>query len=471
MSKIKSEQDKYLLTAALAPPLKAHSAWKKWRNSVDPKDAPHVLSWAGGYIYLNLKNIGEEDQYLRGIYRHNFLANNYRISQVRSTISVLTKQWTISPLKSFGMTVIDNSLGLRPIADFDFYVENSNASEVFEFLESHGYLANLSTNLFQFNSRLLKRRGSWNFINSEGFDLDLHWRLFDHLSFKENLDLTTLNSEIIETKHGRFRMLTPELMSVLLTNHHLLNASTHYSGLFDIARIVNQSNLRTISSLASRVGILTELREILEEIDDIAETSNANKLNLYSSSQKSNSKGILIDRVTDFDLIQNRYLYKIWKFSGKPIWMEKFITKYLGGFTKTDTLELDLFWDVILGSGWHYQYPGDKHRWMNVGDSRFKCFHQAKGTYELNLNWNMNLFNLIAHVDRLKVYLNGECIGTIEKGDQSVKIQYKVCRKGDVEFSIRSEGYSYYESTEFNFNWRLLSLPLNCIEIKVISFS
>jgi len=461
--------DKYLLTAALAPPLKAKAAWEEWSSNVEPKDAPHVLSWAGGYIYLNLKNVGVENHYLRGIFRHNFLANNYRLSQVRETVSTLAGNWAITPIKSFGMTVNDNSLGLRPIADFDFYVKSSSAIEVFKFLEVHGFSANLDMKIFDFKARLHKRRGSWNFVNSDGFDLDLHWRLFDHLTIKENEELLALNSQMVETKHGKFTMLTPELMCVLLANHQLLNTSTHYSGLFDIARIIGQSNLKTVNTLASKVGILPEMREILQIIDVYSERSNASTLISIPSTFELETKNCLIDRVTDFELIRLKHLYKVWNLLQKPAWMEKLVTKYLGGFVKSKTPDNQVFQGTRLGSGWHYQYPGDEHRWLNIGDSRFTFWHRTKGVHELILTYDPYLFNLLSHVQHLKVFVNGVQVGTINKLDGRVIIEYTVDKIGKVEFSFRSEGSPNDETVKFDFNWRILSFPLLSIQVRSLT--
>ena len=234
------------------------------------------------------------------------------------------------------MSVADNSLGLRPIADFDFYLEGSRAIEVFEFLQSQGYKSNLDIEIFEFKTRHFKRRGSWNFVNSEGFDLDLHWRLFDHLSIKDNQALLKVNSRILETKHGKFRMLSSDLMSVLIINHHLLGASTHYSGLFDIARVIAQSNLRIVGQLASRIGISREMREILQIIDEYSESSHESELVMYSNSRNLLSKTLLIEKSTDYELIRHRAIYKAWYKLQKPLWIEKFVTKYCGGFVKSD---------------------------------------------------------------------------------------------------------------------------------------
>lgn len=466
---MKSELDKLLVTAALARPIEANAAWKKWRSAVEPKDAPHVLSWAGGYIYLNLKNLGIEDPYLRGIFRHNFLANNYRLSQVKATVNKLARNWEISPIKSFGMSVADNSLGLRPIADFDFYLEGSRAVEVFEFLQSQGYKSNLDIEIFEFKTRHFKRRGSWNFVNSEGFDLDLHWRLFDHLSIKDNQALLEGNSQILETKHGKFRMLSPDLMSVLIINHHLLSASSHYSGLFDIARVIAQSNLRIVSQLASRIGISREMREVLQVIDEHSKSSHVSKLETYAHGTKVPAKTLLIRKSTDYELIRHRAIYKAWNKLQKPLWIEEFITKYCGGFVKSDVAKLNLFQGARLGSGWHYQYPLDKHRWLNIGDSRFTFLHPSKGDYELDVSFDAYLFTLLSHIERLNVFANGKQIGVIEKSHTSSIFKYSVDRVGKIEFSIRSQGQSAKEVAGFDFNWRLLSLPLLSIQTRPLN--
>ena len=465
MVKVKSDIDKLLLTAALAPPLKANAAWEAWSSEVEPADAPHVLSWAGGYIYRNLQSIGVENQYLRGIFRHNFLANNFRISQVKETISALADKWEITPIKSYGMSIRDNSLGLRPIADFDFYIKSKNSTQVFQFLEENGFKPNLGIGLSEFKNRHYKRRGSWNFVNDEGFDLELHWRLFDHLDSHENETLLFNNSEIVKTKHGQFRLLTPELTSVLLVNHHLLNTSSHYSGLFDISRVTTQSNLDTSGSLAAIVGIWNEMQEILEEIDHYAETINAKEFSLNQNHLKDSHKSSLISKTTDYELTRLGFLYRLWIKADRPRWLEKIATKFLGGFVRINPAKQDRFQDFMLGSGWHYQYPGNDHRWLNIGDSRFTYIHSTKGFYKLSLKYETYLFSLISHVESLNVYANGELIGTIDKTNTLPEFKYKVGRRKKVEFSFRSIGESSNEPVSFNFNWRLLSLPLLEIQI------
>jgi len=467
---MKSEIDKLLLTAALAPPLKAKTAWEVWSREVEPVDAPHVLSWAGGYIYRNLQSIGIENQYLRGIFRHNFLANNFRIAQVKRTISALSNKWEITPIKSYGMSIQDNSLGLRPIADFDFYVESKNSTQVFEFLEEKGFNANLGIGLSEFKNRHYKRRGSWNFVNDEGFDLDLHWRLFDHLSNDENESLLRGNSHLVETKHGVFRLLTPELTSVLLVNHHLLNTSSHYSGLFDISRVTRQSNVDLARSLATIIGVKNEMQEILEEIDSYAETFNATKLKLDRNPDRYSSGNSLIDIATDYELMRLGFLYRRWSEAGRPAWLEKLVTKYLGGFVRIKRVNKDIFQDFALGSGWHYQYPDDGHRWLNIGDSRFTYTHSTLGRFKLSIKYDTYLFNLISHVQSLNLYANGELIGTIDKTNTLPEFKYTVAVGKKVEFSLRSVGQSNNEKARFNFNWRLLSLPVLQMQIDQIDY-
>jgi hypothetical protein len=462
---MKSDIDKLLLTAALAPPLKAKTAWQDWSSEVEPADAPHVLSWAGGYIYRNLKSIGVENHYLRGIFRHNFLANNFRISQVKETITALTGNWEITPIKSYGLSIQDNSLGLRPIADFDFFIRSKYSSQVFQFLEEVGFNPNLGIRLSEFKSRHYKRRGSWNFMNDEGFDLDLHWRLFDHLSTDENERLLHENSNIVETKHGKFRMLTPELTTVLLVNHHLLNKSSHYSGLFDIYRVTSQSNLDTSETLAAIVGIRNEMQDILEEIDQYAETTNAAKFSVNRNHCRVSHNDLLINKSIDYELMRLGFLYRLWNQAERPVWLEKLVTKFLGGFVKTNPAEQEKFQSFVLGSGWHYQYPGDEHRWLNIGDSRFTYTHETKGTFRVMFKYEPKLFNLVSHVESLDVYANGELIGTINKFDASPEYEYLVKGRKKVEFSLRSVGKINSEPLTFKFNWRILALPLLQIQI------
>jgi hypothetical protein len=122
-----------------------------------------------------------------------------------------------------------------------------------------------------------------------------------------------------------------------------------------------------------------------------------------------------------------------------------------------------------LGSGWHYQYPLDKHRWLNIGDSRFTFIHSRKGDHELVISFDAYLFSLLSHIERLKVFANGKQIGVIEKSHSSSIFKYSVDKLGKTEFSIRSEGQSAKEVACFDFNWRLLSLPLLSIQTRPLN--
>ena len=138
-------------------------------------------------MYHNLKKAGYEDKYLHGIYLHNIISNNLKFTKARPIIDEINKKFGIIPIKSFGMGNRDFSWGYRPVADFDFYVLDSYLEELWKFMETNSLTPLMGISKNEFQTKIFKQRGSWNFIKKEEYDIDIHWRLFDHLSIKQNL--------------------------------------------------------------------------------------------------------------------------------------------------------------------------------------------------------------------------------------------------------------------------------------------
>ena len=179
------ESEKLIVQAALGHPDLAQRAWTKWKSDNPLSSASPVLSWAAGYIHNNLKVSAITDAYLMGIYRHNLVSNNLRLNAALPVLTKLNESFGIIPLKSFSLSTQEFSWGNRPVADFDFYSDSKNNVKIWEFLRARDYKVLLDISETEFNSRILNYRGSWNFKDADGIDLDLHWRIFDHLSIKE----------------------------------------------------------------------------------------------------------------------------------------------------------------------------------------------------------------------------------------------------------------------------------------------
>ena len=80
--------ERLILKAALSPSMEAAKAWLTYKKSVNQSEMPNILNWCGGYIYKNLKTLGIEDDYLKGIYKHNWTSNTYRLQRLNNVLSL-----------------------------------------------------------------------------------------------------------------------------------------------------------------------------------------------------------------------------------------------------------------------------------------------------------------------------------------------------------------------------------------------
>ena len=206
------ESDQLIIVAALGPPARAIDAWRQWKATVPIAEATALLTWSGGYIYRNLAAAGIDEPYLAGIYRHNLLTNVGRLRAALPTLVAMTALWPITPLKSFGMSTDAHARGLRPLADVDLWVPLDHLQGAVALLRHHGFSPLLDIDDREFERRVAPQRGSWNFVDLKGIDIDLHWRLLDHLDDTTSRRLVDENSSSDATEFGNVRRLNDELM-------------------------------------------------------------------------------------------------------------------------------------------------------------------------------------------------------------------------------------------------------------------
>ena len=468
------DSEKLIIQAALGQPNSAQKAWARWKAEYPLREASPVLSWAAGYIYNNLKASGVTDVYLMGIQRHNLISNNLRLAAALPILTVLNKSYGIVPLKSFSLSTQEFSWGNRPVADFDFYSDSRNNNKIWDFLHSEGYKALLDISENEFNSRVLNFRGSWNFKNTEGIDLDLHWKIFDHLSLAENRNLVSQETINRKTEVGFQKFLSPELDLILIANHQFLQGESRFNGLFDVfhqakgidvnkvLKLVRQTNTQV--SMQSSIAILGEIMgdenhanlvylEKLLQVKRKVETKKSTS-NVSRYFQKSSLRVIKLEH-------RHPRIYKIWSFLGRHAFFEKFLLNHFGAFSKYVEMPNSGFNFALqteFGVGWHYQYPIDDWRWGHTPDSRIAWQVKPNKKYCVTLEFNAYAWSQ-SPVESVNVFFNGIFIQAWKKTTNHFSWTFST-NLDFLEVSFRPDKTIDYMATGPHFNWYRLTIPI-----------
>jgi hypothetical protein len=476
------ESEKLIALVALGTPNQAVKAWNLWNKKNSKKEASSILSWSGGYMYHNLGKAGYEDKYLHGIYLHNQILNNLKLSMASPILKEINKKYGIIPIKSFGMSNRDFSWGFRPVADFDFYMSDSFLEELWEFMETNNLLPLMSISKIEFLTKIVKQRGSWNFIKKEKYDIDVHWRLFDHLTIKQNSELVKSQTENIKTSNNIDCHLTRNLEIVLLAKHFFHQGENRFNGLFDFYHVAKKVEpekvMNLIKSTDTRDVFLTTLVAINEILGENIDLKLAwMHKNLQRSTTKKNDaikqkkRYFTSIHPDDFELYSHRhlYLYKLWNFLGRHSLFERFCIKIFGPFNVqifSENKLIDMKSIENMSIGWHYVYPTQSYRWAHSPDSRL-TFHARRGkSYELTISLDTYAWS-IAPIGAFDLFLNGVYIQTYDKKFDVYHLKYKAKSKF-LEISLRPTIILDYRGTN-DFNWHRMSIPVKQVSFIEIS--
>jgi hypothetical protein len=467
--------------AALAPAAAAVGAWDQWKATNDITQASALLSWAGGYINRNLLSAGITDPYLGGIHRYNWMANNRQIVLARPIVLELGSRFTISPLKSFGLSEDVHSRGLRPLADFDFYVDQRHVAEARELLVDRGYRALNEVTEHEFLTRVVRQRGSWNFIDERKVDLDLHWRVVDQVDDGVSERLVAEFSTMTNSEFGRIRRLNNELMLVVLAVHHALQPASSLNLVFDFYNLLAKTRVTDAAAIAQRIGVSRELGELCATVAQLvkdhahpalaelgaATTTNAESQPVPSARTVVPSWGDKIERrFFEPSYVRAPGVYRVWFALGRPLWLERLMIRLWGGIARTSQVgpSEDQFpaRGGTLAGGWHFQFPWESTRWATVPDARVVFAAPPKSAaLRIALDPELGPVRPTAAFD---VVVNGRIVGTFA-GD-SVEATFAVPNASRrVEVSLRSHGRERFLSPGMWVDWYRHLAPVSTIEL------
>jgi Uncharacterised nucleotidyltransferase len=375
------ESERLICRAALAEPHHAARAWQEWRAAYDPVTATALLTWAGGYINRNLRRAGLDDPYLSGIARHNWLTNNIKLARATPLLTKIASRWRIVPLKSFGLGGDTESRRLRPLADIDFHVEFSEAEQLIGELMRQDFVPLLNADWPEITNRIMTQRGSWNFTH-DGIDLDVHWKLFDHLDLATNRRLVRKWSVPETTAYGSVRILRPEATLCLLAVHQVMQESKGFSGLFDVHEMATRADPRDAAGFARETETMETLRIVLNQARELGSAQNRSVRNLLEIVEGKAPDRKVPRRQPVAGSIQTALasrpsLYRSWSSMKGRSRVERFLLKVGGPFSKkrielgnSGRFVVDLSTEPNLGPGWHHLFPADRWRWAGNPDSR-----------------------------------------------------------------------------------------------------
>ena len=403
------ESERLIARAALGSPSEAVSLWQKWRETYDPATASDLLVWAGGYLHRNIVAGGARDDYLAGIARYNWVANQRQLLAAHDDFVELAALHPLVTLKSFDALRADGALSLRPVSDIDLYVDAQRIERVVSWLRGRGYVPLLKASDVELLDRIVPLRGSWNFTRAARAGapecrIDLHWKFFDGLSALENRQFARQWTLPTVASFGAVRALIPEARFALMAVQRQAQHDGKDTVLFDAGHIVSQLDLPTLVAVARASRSHASVISLLNAIVEFSADPSAGGLRDTAVRDLQKCER-LVDRLSRF------VSHKRWRAHDLPP------VSHSQNCTIVRLTE-----DLPSGSGWLYLLPGDTWRWSMVPEARLS-FDVPKG---LSSRRNENL---TARVDvmlnpeawavcsapHLDVICNGNVVGRIDK--------------------------------------------------------
>jgi hypothetical protein len=167
-----------LLRAALLPRREAREAWWEWRAAADLDKLDLTSLQLLPRVFSNLaEELGDDgfDRWVRGIVRASWLKAQSLAAGARPLFAELVASG-VPLLLVKGMAVVEyfpRGFADRPMIDLDVAVPRDHRAEAWRRLEAAGFRAQID---LAESSPLLEERGSWNFEDARGTNVDLHWR-------------------------------------------------------------------------------------------------------------------------------------------------------------------------------------------------------------------------------------------------------------------------------------------------------
>ena len=172
------DRARWLLEACLRDDSRAVESFGKWRRFADPERMEGRELRLTPLLYANMKRLGLSDQklaWIRGQAKHIWLAGALRRRALMPVLDMLEGAGVDFVLfKGAALAArFPRSVGTRPMADFDLLIRRSSARAGMALLNASGWSGPVGA---AFSDADLNRYNGFNFWNSSGTSVDLHWR-------------------------------------------------------------------------------------------------------------------------------------------------------------------------------------------------------------------------------------------------------------------------------------------------------
>lgn len=481
-------EKRLLIRAALAEPKLSAPAWNEWRANFAGPNASSSLAWAGGYVYKNLLAAGVDDAFAKGIYRHNWLSNVAKKSKLVPALREISKITRVTPLKTFGFSHAKHSLGLRPIADFDIFVGEASLEAIARRLVELEFLPLMGISLGTILKHIRIQRGSWNFKDVAGNDIDLHWKTFDHVSVSENERILREHTRQVDTEFGLANYFSSAFSLTSQIYVHALQGEDRYNGLFDIFNTAGTENIDAAGQLIKELDFRQEAVEVIEELRDVLDTDPSHPLGRLGHVLNGSSKRVRptariqsqrLSQIPDSSLRFPR-LYRVWVRAGASPLLEKLHSMILGPMTSS-TLSIELNGSLelkldelpnLIPVGFHYQYPGNNFRWTHKSDARIRfdiigLLGRGKEAGKKEIVVKIDLDKTpweYSPTLTVQVYFNGRMMGNFDKASTEVNFVFPV-KGSEFEMSFRTRQRANPSESGIKFNWYQMLCPIGAIHV------
>ena len=416
------ESERLIARAALGSPAEAVSLWQQWRETYDPATASDLLVWAGGYLHRNIVAGGARDDYLAGIARYNWVANQRQLLAAHDDLVELAALHPLVTLKSFDASRADGALSLRPVSDIDLYVDAQQIEQVVSWLRRRGYVPLLEASDVELFNRIVPLRGSWNFTRAARAgapecSIDLHWKFFDGLSALENRRFAHQWTLPTVASFGAVRALIPEARFALMAVQRQAQHDGKDTVLFDAGHIVGQLDLPALVAVASASRSQASVISLLKAIAEFSADPSVRELRDLQKGKR------LVDRLSRFVSHERwkakRLVDRLSRFVSHKRWRAHDLPPVSHSQNCTIVRMTE---DLPSGSGWFYLLPGDTWRWSMAPEARLR-FDVPKGrssrrnenlTVRVDVMLNPEAW-AVCSAPHLDVICNGNVVGRIDK--------------------------------------------------------
>jgi hypothetical protein len=172
------DRARWLLEACLRDDRRAVEAFGKWRRFADAERMEGRELRLTPLLYANMKRLGLSDQklaWIGGQAKHIWLSGALRRRKLMPVLDMLEGAGVDFVLIKGAalMARFPKAVGTRPMGDFDLLVQRSSARAGMALLNASGWSGPVGA---AFSDADLNRYNGFNFWNSSGTSVDLHWR-------------------------------------------------------------------------------------------------------------------------------------------------------------------------------------------------------------------------------------------------------------------------------------------------------